>query len=128
MRLRMDLAYEGTDFHGWASQPGLWTVQGTLEAALATLLRVPEVAVVCAGRTDTGVHARGQVAHVNVDSDSLDQVSGRPPVVSGAVGVGHRRHQPGARRPGAARHPAQPASRLRGRNARGSRRPVITRL
>jgi tRNA pseudouridine38-40 synthase len=73
----MDLAYERTDFHGWASQPGLRTVQGTLEAALATLLRVPEVAVVCAGRTDTGVHARGQMAHVDVDSDSLAQVSGR---------------------------------------------------
>jgi tRNA pseudouridine38-40 synthase len=77
MRLRMDLAYEGTDFHGWASQPGLRTVQGTLEAALATLLRVPEVSIVCAGRTDTGVHARGQVAHVDVDSDTLTQVSGR---------------------------------------------------
>jgi tRNA pseudouridine38-40 synthase len=83
MRLRMDLAYEGTDFHGWASQPGLRTVQGTLEAALATLLRVPEVAVVCAGRTDTGVHARGQVAHVDVDSDDLAQVAGR----SGRPGV-----------------------------------------
>jgi tRNA pseudouridine38-40 synthase len=67
MRIRMDLAYEGTDFHGWAAQPGLRTVQGTVETALATLLRIPSVSLVCAGRTDTGVHARGQVAHVDVD-------------------------------------------------------------
>ena len=77
MRIRMDLAYEGTDFHGWASQPGLRTVQGTLEAALATLLRVPTVAVVCAGRTDTGVHARGQVTHLDVDEDTLAGATGR---------------------------------------------------
>ena len=66
MRLRMDLAYDGTDFHGWAKQTGLRTVQGELEGALTTVLRVPEVAVTCAGRTDTGVHARGQVAHADV--------------------------------------------------------------
>ena len=41
MRIRIDLAYDGTDFHGWATQPGLRTVQGDLEAALATVLRVP---------------------------------------------------------------------------------------
>ena len=61
----MDLAYDGTDFHGWAKQTGLRTVQGELEGALTTILRVPEVAVTCAGRTDTGVHARGQVTHVD---------------------------------------------------------------
>ncbi len=66
MRLRMDLAYDGTDFHGWAKQTGLRTVQGELEGALTTVLRVPEIAVTCAGRTDTGVHARGQVAHADV--------------------------------------------------------------
>jgi len=49
VRLRIDLSYDGTDFHGWATQPGLRTVQGTLEAALATVLRVPDVGVVCAG-------------------------------------------------------------------------------
>ena len=66
MRLRIDLAYDGTDFHGWAAQPGLRTVQGELVAALTTVLRVPAVEVVCAGRTDAGVHARGQVVHCDV--------------------------------------------------------------
>ena len=77
MRIRMDLAYDGTDFHGWATQPGLRTVQGTLEAALATLLRLPEVSVVCAGRTDAGVHARGQVIHLDADDDALESAAGR---------------------------------------------------
>ena len=67
MRLRLDLSYDGTAFHGWAAQPGLRTVQGELSAALATVLRVPTVAVVCAGRTDAGVHARGQVVHADLD-------------------------------------------------------------
>ena len=61
MRLRIDCAYDGAEFSGWATQPGRRTVQGTLEAALATALRVPEVRVTVAGRTDAGVHARGQV-------------------------------------------------------------------
>ncbi len=58
---RLDLAYEGTQFKGWARQPGLRTVQGVLEAALATALREP-VHVGVAGRTDAGVHALAQVA------------------------------------------------------------------
>ncbi|MEJ7834461.1 MAG: tRNA pseudouridine(38-40) synthase TruA [Nocardioides sp.] len=66
MRLRIDLAYDGTDFHGWAAQPGLRTVEGELTSALTTVLRLPSVALVCAGRTDAGVHARGQVVHVDV--------------------------------------------------------------
>jgi tRNA pseudouridine38-40 synthase len=77
VRLRLDLAYDGTDFHGWARQPSLRTVQGTLEAALAQILRVEAVAVTCAGRTDTGVHARGQVVHLDVDDSSLAAVAGR---------------------------------------------------
>ena len=82
MRLRIDLAYDGTDFHGWAVQPGLRTVQGDLSAALAMALRVPYVGVTCAGRTDTGVHARGQVVHLDVDAEALQRAAGhsrKPP-------------------------------------------------
>jgi tRNA pseudouridine38-40 synthase len=77
VRLRIDLAYDGGDFHGWAAQPGLRTVQGELEGALSTALRVHEAPVVCAGRTDTGVHARGQVVHVDVDRAALADAAGR---------------------------------------------------
>jgi tRNA pseudouridine38-40 synthase len=77
VRLRIDLAYDGSGFHGWATQPDLRTVQETLELALATVLRVPAVAVTCAGRTDTGVHARGQVVHLDVDAADLDASAGR---------------------------------------------------
>ncbi|WP_432477461.1 tRNA pseudouridine(38-40) synthase TruA [Nocardioides sp. GXQ0305] len=72
MRLRIDLSYDGSGFHGWAAQPGLRTVQGTLEAALATVLRLPDVPVTCAGRTDAGVHARGQVVHIDVPDEGYD--------------------------------------------------------
>ncbi|RYB93309.1 tRNA pseudouridine(38-40) synthase TruA [Nocardioides oleivorans] len=77
MRLRIDCAYDGTDFSGWAAQPGLRTAQGTLEAALATALRVPQVRVTVAGRTDAGVHARGQVAHLDVEPEVVEASAGR---------------------------------------------------
>jgi tRNA pseudouridine38-40 synthase len=72
MRLRIDLAYHGAEFHGWAAQPGLRTVEGEVTAAMATALRVPSVELTCAGRTDTGVHARGQVAHCDLAQDPGD--------------------------------------------------------
>lgn len=59
--VRLDIEYDGSGFRGWARQPGLRTVQGELETALATVLREP-VELTVAGRTDTGVHALGQVA------------------------------------------------------------------
>ena len=64
-RIRLDLAYDGGAYHGWAAQPGLRTVEGVLREALATLIR-REVPVVVAGRTDAGVHARGQVLHLDL--------------------------------------------------------------
>lgn len=77
VRIRIDLAYDGADFHGWAVQPGLRTVQGDVESALATVLRVPDVSIVCAGRTDTGVHALGQVLHVDLPDHAVAAVAGR---------------------------------------------------
>lgn len=65
VRVRLDLAYDGTAYAGWAVQPGQRTVQGTVEAALAMVLRRPATLTV-AGRTDAGVHATGQVAHADV--------------------------------------------------------------
>lgn len=73
MRLRLDIAYDGTDFHGWAAQQGLRTVQGELELWIARVLRsVESRPLVCAGRTDAGVHARGQVAHLDLPDDATD--------------------------------------------------------
>lgn len=66
--VRLELEYDGTSFRGWAAQPGLRTVQGELEAALATVLREPAKLTV-AGRTDTGVHALGQVASFVTSSE-----------------------------------------------------------
>lgn len=68
IRLRLDLAYRGAPFHGWARQPGLLTVQGRLEEALSLISRQPAQLTV-AGRTDAGVHARGQVAHLDVPQE-----------------------------------------------------------
>lgn len=75
MRLRIDLSYDGTDFHGWARQKGeLRTVQEVLEDNLSMILR-HEVELTVAGRTDAGVHAAGQVAHFDIPASALEQRS-----------------------------------------------------
>ncbi len=66
-RVRFDLSYEGSGFHGWATQDGLRTVQGEIEEALATVFREP-IRLTVAGRTDAGVHAAHQVAHTDIPS------------------------------------------------------------
>lgn len=96
MRIRLDIAYDGTHFRGWARQPGLRTVQGTLEEALARVLGGdPRLAV--AGRTDAGVHAAGQVAHLDLDD-----------------GQRQRLLEAHARRPGASDPVERLAARVRG--------------
>ncbi len=66
-RWRLDISYDGRRFSGWASQPGRRTVQGEIERWIQQVLRLPDpVTLICAGRTDAGVHARGQVAHVDL--------------------------------------------------------------
>lgn len=84
MRLRIDLAYDGTNFAGWAKQPNLRTVQGTIEQALMQILRVDpqtyERDGVCrltvAGRTDAGVHALHQVCHTDIPDEILERAIG----------------------------------------------------
>jgi tRNA pseudouridine38-40 synthase len=66
--VRLDIEYDGTGFRGWAVQPGQRTVQGELEAALATVLR-QKVELTVAGRTDAGVHALGQVASFELNGE-----------------------------------------------------------
>lgn len=77
LRLRLSVAYDGTDFSGWAAQPGRRTVQGVLEHALGSVLRVDPPPLTVAGRTDSGVHARGQVCHADVAVSAWRAVPGR---------------------------------------------------
>ena len=101
VRVRLDIAYDGGDFSGWAAQPGRRTVQGVVEDALTTILRQPGRALTVAGRTDAGVHASGQVAHVDVPS----QLGASSPVLAAPA-------QPGCCRPTSA-SPRRRSRRLR---------------
>jgi tRNA pseudouridine38-40 synthase len=75
-RIRLDLSYDGSAFHGWSCQPGLRTVQEVVQQALGWVLVLPEPPeLTVAGRTDAGVHARGQVAHADVPADSWQAAS-----------------------------------------------------
>lgn len=79
-RVRIELSYNGSGFHGWAKQDGLRTVQGEIEAALETVFRRP-ISLTVAGRTDAGVHAAHQVAHadlpVPVEPHALEKLCDR---------------------------------------------------
>ncbi|HEV7948210.1 MAG TPA: tRNA pseudouridine synthase A [Glaciihabitans sp.] len=97
-RLRLDIAYDGGAFNGWGAQPELRTVQGAIEEAFSIIFRrnapIPQLTV--AGRTDAGVHATGQVAHVDLtlaQLKSLDRprrgkLAGRP--YDGPASLGRR--------------------------------------
>lgn len=80
VRLRLDIAYDGTEFVGWAVQGGQRSVAGVLDGALSTVFRAP-VRLFAAGRTDSGVHATGQVAHVDVPTSALNHAFPRTPRV-----------------------------------------------
>ena len=76
MRIRLDIAYDGSHFRGWARQPGLRTVQGDLETALERIVGGSPRLIV-AGRTDAGVHASGQVAHLDLDEEQAARLPRR---------------------------------------------------
>jgi tRNA pseudouridine38-40 synthase len=85
VRLRIDLAYDGSGFSGWAAQPGRRTVEETLAVALGRALRLPAApGLTVAGRTDAGVHARGQVVHADVPAPAWTTLTGAPPPDSSA--------------------------------------------
>src|SRR5215475_11219161 len=75
VRVRLDVAYDGTDFSGWAAQPDRRTVAGELTAALQRLFGTV-TGLTVAGRTDAGVHAAGQVCHVEVPAERWEALSG----------------------------------------------------
>ena len=90
-RWRLDIAYDGSGFHGWARQPGVRTVESVITDALTTITAATtRVDVTCAGRTDAGVHARGQVAHVDLpdgEGARSEQTLGEPTLLRRLQGV-----------------------------------------
>ena len=87
-RVRMDVSYDGRDFSGWAVQPARRTVAGVLIAALERLFGAETAfGLTVAGRTDAGVHATGQVCHVDLSSSALAQVGGPPSLLRRLAGL-----------------------------------------
>ncbi len=75
LRLRIDLAYDGSNFSGWATQPNRRTIQELVEQAIGTITQT-KIESIVAGRTDAGVHATGQVIHVDVpESINLEEIA-----------------------------------------------------
>jgi len=74
---KLTTAYDGSRFNGWARQPGLRTVQETLEEGISTILSSTPVALTVAGRTDTGVHALGQVVSFELEREPPDRFASR---------------------------------------------------
>src|SRR3989338_10685276 len=70
-RIALALSYDGSRYHGWQHQEEVSSVQQTLEHALSCVANQP-ITVVCAGRTDAGVHARGQVVHFDTETDRTE--------------------------------------------------------
>ncbi|GAA2028848.1 tRNA pseudouridine(38-40) synthase TruA [Yaniella flava] len=77
-RIRVDLAYDGTSYRGWAKQPGLPSVQAAVETGLETIFRGP-IRTTVAGRTDAGVHAAHQVIHFDLTTDQWHKLPGHTP-------------------------------------------------
>ena len=107
-RVRLLVAYDGSGFHGFAENADVATVGGTLRRHLETVLRAP-VELTCAGRTDTGVHAWGQVVSFDAPVEGLDLVALRRSL-NGLGAPGHRR----ARGRGGRGRTSTPASRPSG--------------
>lgn len=72
-RIALGLAYDGSAWHGWQTQAHGQTLQDALQAGLASFLAVPAIATICAGRTDTGVHALQQVVHLDTSAVRRDE-------------------------------------------------------
>ena len=97
--IKLVLEYDGTNYHGWQTQPDLPTIQGTIEENLAKLTKTP-IQIIGAGRTDTGVHAEGQVANFHTDSQipivafqkGLNAILPRDIVVCSAIEVSTEFH------------------------------------
>jgi len=94
--VKLVLEYDGTGFHGWQHQPGLRTIQGELQRVLEMVLREPLAEVTAAGRTDSGVHARGQVVnfHVSGRPDLDDLARSVNAILRGELSVLHAEFAP----------------------------------